>query len=346
MASILRSIVASPRKQYKDGNNSTTLDLAYITPRLIVCSMPTSSYIQSWFHIQVKDLLNFLEKNHGSNWRIFNFRSEQTGNYRDGEFNGQVNHFPFPDHNAPPFHLIPTFVESLDKYLSLNEDNVAVLHCKAGQGRSGTMCCSYLMIQQGLTKTEATTLFTEKRMRSGLGNGVAIFSQRRYLDYVERYISNYYYDPQMVVEILRVTVINPQYINLELSCSEFTNNGRYIKPVYSFGDGDIVEMNEEKRVLVYEPRISINVNPDVQFTIRHHTTPSNGIFGGLTQGISILHSMAYFWINTFFETQEGNDYGSVEVMWDDMDGFLGTHQKGRKSFQRVKIEWRVVRSIG
>lgn len=67
------------------------------------------------------------------------------------------------------------------------QKRVAVVHCKAGKGRSGTIATSYLISQEGWKKEDALQRFTERRMRVGFGNGVSIPSQLRYVGYVERW---------------------------------------------------------------------------------------------------------------------------------------------------------------
>lgn len=49
-------------------------------------------------------------------------------------------------------------------YLSLDKENVAAVHCKAGKGRTGMMICAYLIFS-GICKTslEAFSSYGERR---------------------------------------------------------------------------------------------------------------------------------------------------------------------------------------
>ena len=46
---------------------------------------------------------------------------------------------------APPLPLMAEFCDRMTGWLSKHPDNVAVVHCKAGKGRTGTMICAYLV---------------------------------------------------------------------------------------------------------------------------------------------------------------------------------------------------------
>lgn len=56
-----------------------------------------------------------------------------------------VQIFPFEDHQAPPYDLMLEFCKSVDEWLSKNSENVVVVHCKAGKGRSGLLISVYLL---------------------------------------------------------------------------------------------------------------------------------------------------------------------------------------------------------
>ncbi|KAE8384946.1 hypothetical protein BDV23DRAFT_165844 [Aspergillus alliaceus] len=191
MASILRQIVAGPRLQHPEAG----LDLCYVTDNLIATSGPSPSYPKRAYRNPLDDLVKYLDSKHGEDWCIFEFRAEGTG-YPDDAVYGRIHHYPFPDHHPPPFALIPAMMGSMHNWLhgldgkgeaQKKRKRVAVVHCKAGKGRSGTVACSYLMSHEGWKKEDALQRFTERRMRSGFGPGVSIPSQLRWVGYVDRW---------------------------------------------------------------------------------------------------------------------------------------------------------------
>ncbi|KAF3393862.1 Phosphatidylinositol 3,4,5-trisphosphate 3-phosphatase and dual-specificity protein phosphatase PTEN [Penicillium rolfsii] len=202
MTSILRQIIAGPRLQHPEAG----LDLCYVTDNIIATSGPSATYPQRAYRNPLDELVKFLDAKHGENWCIWEFRAEGTG-YPDSEVYNRIHHFPWPDHHPPPFALIPNIVGSMRNWLHRldvmdgngdksastgagekeGQKRVAVVHCKAGKGRSGTIAVSYLISQEGWKKEDALQRFTDRRMRVGFGNGVSIPSQLRYVGYVDRW---------------------------------------------------------------------------------------------------------------------------------------------------------------
>lgn len=337
MASIIRYCTAAPKKQFFTG--SSTLDMAYITPNLIVCSMPTSNVIKGWYRIWLKDLLAYLNEKHGySNWRIWNLQAEQTG-YGDEEVGGKIEHYPFPDHNPPPFELLPQIVCSLNAYLTESSQHVAVLHCKAGKGRSGTVASAYLMMKFKMTFDQATQVFTNMRMRPSFGQGISITSQRRYLKYFHDFVHvlNCQYKP-IDIYIDEIKVYRQVYQELDLKLARYQENGKSITCVYQFNESDVVTKTPDYTLL--KPAGTVVLPADICILTQHAM-----VVGGT---LPIVHSSAYSWFNAFFETYgsaQGFDfsqvYGKFTVRWCDLDGFKGTSKKGSELFDKIEVCWKV-----
>jgi protein-tyrosine phosphatase len=209
-------------------------------------------------------LLSFLTSRHGTNWKIFEFRAEGTG-YRDGEVEGRIEHWPWPDHHPPPFAVLPGLIPSLQAWLGEVADKgdgdaangrVAVLHCKAGKGRSGTVACSYLIAVQGWTVESALERFTQRRMRAGFGDGVSIKSQRRWISYVNRWAADgRRYDervegPRVCARVVEVRLWGRRD-NVRTAIRGFTEGGKKIEVFHEWSekDGDILQLDEEDGVL-------------------------------------------------------------------------------------------------
>lgn len=107
--------------------------------------------------------------------------------YDPSEFDGRVERFPFDDHNAPPFTIFIPFCRSVDEWLKQHPDNVCVIHCKAGKGRTGVMICAY-MCYDGTQETAEKSLEFYAMRRTYDLQGVTIASQRRYVFYFDKYL--------------------------------------------------------------------------------------------------------------------------------------------------------------
>lgn len=231
MASILRQLVAGPRLRHPEAR----LDLCYVTDDIIATSGPSSTYPKRAYRNPTDSLVRFLDSKHGEDWSIWEFRAEGTG-YPDEEVYGRIHHFPWPDHHPPPFAHIPPMMASMRNWLSGNGKGkrVAVVHCKAGKGRSGTVACSYLVSEQGWKAEDALRQFTLRRMRVGFGPGVSIPSQLRYVGYVDRWKNEF--NKRYVerpVEILEIHIWGLRN-GLKVQVEGYVDEGRKIKRFHRF----------------------------------------------------------------------------------------------------------------
>lgn len=87
---------------------------------------------------------------------------------------------PCADHCPPEFSKILDFCKSVEAWLKSDQQNVAVVHCKAGKGRSGTMIAALLLYAHAVP-CAADALRWFGFVRGGTRAGVTIPSQIRWI---------------------------------------------------------------------------------------------------------------------------------------------------------------------
>ncbi|KAF3091303.1 Telomerase protein component 1, variant 2 [Orbilia oligospora] len=338
MAQILRQIVAGPRIKHPE----TGLDLVYVTDNIIAMSMPAASGPKLYYRNPLHKVVEFLEKEHGSNWAVWEFRAEGTG-YDDSAFHNRVFHSPWPDHHPPPFALIPNIMASMRNHLKQSPEKVAVVHCKAGKGRTGTVTCSYLISEEGWSKEDALERFTKKRMRPQFGAGVSIPSQLRYVDYVSRWVSEYskiYVERSVEIPEVHIWGLRE---NVKIAILGYVDEGKTIKNFHSFRKDEklLVDADEEKnsQMVIYKPknRVVLPTN-DVCIDLEKRTKAA--------AGWTFVSALAHCWWNCYFEGGgAGTNSGVFTQEWDKMDGLKGTLKKGIRIFDKIQIVWKVVEDL-
>ncbi|KAL4893050.1 protein-tyrosine phosphatase-like protein [Aspergillus ambiguus] len=371
MASLLRQIVAGPRLQHPEAG----LDLCYVTDNIIATSGPSSNYPQRAYRNPLDELVAFLDAKHGPNWCIWEFRAEGTG-YPDDEVYGRIHHYPWPDHHPPPFALIPAMMGSMKNWLrrldgssspssSDGGHRVAVVHCKAGKGRSGTVACSYLISQEGWTMDDALRRFTERRMRVGFGPGVSIPSQLRWVGYVDRWANRmqktYVERP---VEILELEVWGLRD-GVKVAVEGFVDEGKKIKCFHLFhrSERSVIDAGDDRAnppsdSPAKDPATPTSSSGDTSSPPRHMSgirfrpktpviLPSSDVNIDFERrskaaytGWAMVTSIAHIWFNAYFEGGDQDDSGVFEAEWDALDGIKGTTKKGIRALDRLRVVWR------
>lgn len=251
---------------------------------------------------------------------------------------------------------------------------VAVVHCKAGKGRSGTSACSYLISEEGWAREEALQRFTARRMRAGFGNGVSIPSQLRWVGYVDKWTNKlgkkYTERP---VEILEVHVEGLRD-GVKVAIEGYEDNGRRIENFHIFNRAEKTVIEDGNAPTSFKNTkhdakndalsSSINGTPNSSTHAFHPATtantqtvilrpaspvilPTSDInidFERRNQasiGMSMVTSIAHVWFNAFFEGgAKGDNSGVYEIEWEAMDGIKGSARKGSKALDRLKVVWR------
>nr|KAK5441116.1 Telomerase protein component 1 [Exophiala xenobiotica] len=377
-ASLLRQIVAGPRARHPEAG----LDLCYVTEFIVVTSGPSSVWPKKAYRNPLDQLVAFLDRKHGQDWTIFEFRAEGTG-YPDSEVYNRIHHFPFPDHHPPPFALIPNIMAAMrnwirgydeqpDDVLDHTNKRVAVVHCKAGKGRSGTVSCSYLISEEGWKKDDALVRFTTRRMRSGFGLGVSIPSQLRWVDYVDRWTNEMhkiYKDRPVEIEEIYVWGLRD---GVKVTVEGFVDDGRKIHQFHTFSRQEKISMDpstatqptpsdskKDLEVLSTPPTgtpqsSSMNLNSSASNTQNVILKPSTPLILATSDvnidferrnkapaGFTMVTSLAHVWWNAWFEGGSmGRKSGQFEIEWEAMDGIKGSVRKGTKALDGLLVKWR------
>nr|CAG4710604.1 unnamed protein product [Naegleria fowleri] len=269
---IARRLVSKKKKRYQEGGFD--LDLTYVTPNIIAMGFPSVGK-EALFRNPMDEVQRMLKRNHGDHYKVYNLCSEKT--YEPSSFDGRVERFPFDDHNAPPFEIMLPCCRSMDEWLKQDPRNVAIIHCKAGKGRTGTMICESSM-----------DFYAESRTRNK--EGVTIPSQRRYVNYFYEYLKNgiQYPRPNLSLYLDLMILLNPPQSIL----------GGTFKLVINDKDGNTIfsykyKSKKESDTIITVPLLTSHNSKRV---------PLTGDLKVLFYEINLTTSkqLFHFWVNTFF----------------------------------------------
>ena len=57
----------------------------------------------------------------------------------------KVKDYKWEDHHSPPIDTLFIICNEIHNFLKINQNNVVIIHCLAGKGRTGSIICCYLM---------------------------------------------------------------------------------------------------------------------------------------------------------------------------------------------------------
>ena len=234
-------------------SDNKSLDIAKITPRMYAMSYPSDSFLESMYHNSQDDIAEYLNKNHPNKYLIFNLSGIP---YDREKFNNSVIDYFWPDHKAPPLYDIFKIIYQAYNFLGKDKENVICIHCLAGKGRTGTICCSLLLYGKIFRCSEdANDYFSLKRFKK-LNKGVQEPSQVRYIQYFDKMLDIQRFKglSMKVYEIKNVFISGIKMNNGESLTYKFETN------FYKEKDAQYYLSNENGQIVVGDVTINIYRN--------------------------------------------------------------------------------------
>ena len=214
MTDMIKGKVSKKKRRFI--NDRFNLDLSYITPNIIAMGFPSTG-IEAKYRNNMGDVQRFLRERHDGKFWIWNLCIEKGRGYDPGKFDGCVTRTGFHDHNPCPFDMILPFCRDVEQYLKRQRDGVAVVHCKAGKGRTGFLISCYFIYtnSEWFSAARALRFFALKRTKDA--KGVTIPSQRRYVYYFEQLMRDSLKQPRLP-ETRRVRLMRISLLPIPFSC--------------------------------------------------------------------------------------------------------------------------------
>jgi len=260
----VRKLVSQDRIRFQE--EGFDLDLCYVTKNIVAMSMPSTGMTAMWRN-NIEDIKRLLESRHPQSYLIFNLSESK---YDYDFFNNQILEFPFPDHHAPPFKLLFTIVNAVDSWIQASSENVAIVHCKGGKGRTGVVIVCWLMYSALFPAiSDAAKHFAAKR--SSTEKGVTQPSQVRYLTYYSNTLLIGHEFPQRQYNIVSIFFGPlPKQFSSDFSVQILAYHGLTSDELFSADDSQAQPMNDN----YFQMKIGIPVMEDVLIRFFHKHTSS------------------------------------------------------------------------
>ncbi|KAJ3066651.1 hypothetical protein HDU98_010064 [Podochytrium sp. JEL0797] len=175
-AAVFRAMVAS-------------LDVTRITDRVVACGLPWQKKSDALLHRNnAGDLAAFLRARYKQRFMVWNLTGDTSlGNYDTAPFDNQVISFGLSKAYQLSLKTLLDVARSMHAWLTLHPDNVCVVHCTNGVGRTGLAIAAYLRFSD--TFADASTAFEYfVSRRTPHDQSWPSVSMRRYIQYINNTI--------------------------------------------------------------------------------------------------------------------------------------------------------------
>lgn len=181
------------------------MDFVYITENLVAMAFPVDPKKPTQGASggnDIREVAAYLKEHHEGKFMVWNISEES---YDASCFADQVLEYRFPGHPAPPLGLLFKICTSIESWLDADEDNIGIVHCLTGKGRTAAlMACVLTWTGEFSSPVTALEYIAD---RKGIEvEALTIPSQRRYLSYFGNMLEGIKPRPEPL--LLRRVIIN------------------------------------------------------------------------------------------------------------------------------------------
>uniref|UniRef100_A0AAR5QJF2 Uncharacterized protein n=1 Tax=Dendroctonus ponderosae TaxID=77166 RepID=A0AAR5QJF2_DENPD len=225
------ALTSQPRTTRPTSNVQGTMDLSYVTERIISMWFPASVTSHSYRQGQ-RQAAHMLGNKHGDNYMVFNLSEPKRALRSEHKYVKEVGWTP---NLAPPLERLCSVCKEIDSWLSKDVHRIAVLHSRGSKEKLGVVVAAYMHYSSICgTAEQALDRFSMRKFLDDNVGPLKLPSNRRYVDYFAGLLSHNIRINAAPLFLTHVTVLGaPSFLNG--GCKAFLKLYEGHTPVYTSG---------------------------------------------------------------------------------------------------------------
>ncbi|XP_078083879.1 tensin 1b isoform X3 [Mustelus asterias] len=295
---------------------SSDLDLTYITERIISVSFP-SDVEEQGYRANLKEVAQMLMSKHGENYLLFNL-SEQRHDIN--KLNPKVVDFGWPDLHAPPLDKICSICKAMDTWLNSDSQHVVVIHNKGNRGRTGVVIAAYMHYSNiSASADQALDRFAMKKFYEDKILPVGQPSQRRYVHYFSGLLSGTIKMNNKPLFLHHVIMHSIPNFEANGGCRPFLKIYQSMQPVYTSGIYNIPGDGQTSICITIEPGLMLKGDILLKCYHKKYQSPSREIVFRVQFHTCAVHDLGVVFgkaeLDDAFKDDRFPEYSKVEFIF-------------------------------
>ncbi|XP_050826749.1 tensin-3 isoform X5 [Serinus canaria] len=229
---------------------SSELDLTYITERIIAVSFPAGCSEETYLH-NLQEVTQMLKSKHGDNYLVLNLSEKR---YDLGKLNPKIMDVGWPDFHAPLLDKLCTICKAMESWLDNDPQHVVVIHCRGGKGRIGVVISSYMHFTNvSASADQALDRFAMKKFFDDKVSALMQPSQRRYVQFLSGLLSGSVKMNATPLFLHYVILHGIPNLDAGGACWPFLKLYQAMQPVYTSGIYSIQSENRSRICIAIDP---------------------------------------------------------------------------------------------